>query len=162
MPWRICSKAFGGRRVTCSVSSARSIVMICDALATESFGSLLTLAGSSVFPGAPAPFDVASQRDTHDGRKLAAIQGMPLHDDDGPSKTETGAGCLRKVGPPHVALCLGRTRRTAWTFRAASLAISTPPCRSRRLAIRLGVAWYFRAKHRSIQEKTYRRFGSAR
>lgn len=54
MPWRISATCLAGSRPTRSARKARSIAMIWEALATESLGKPVALAGSRVFPGASA------------------------------------------------------------------------------------------------------------
>jgi len=47
---------------------------------------------------------VARQGDRDDRRDAAPIEGVPLHDQDGPPKAGTRPGGLRKVGPEDVPL----------------------------------------------------------
>ena len=50
------------------------------------------------------PADVAGEWNAHDSRDPAAVQGVPLHDNDRPSEARSGAGWLRELGPPDLAL----------------------------------------------------------
>jgi hypothetical protein len=54
MPWRTCASCLGPTRPVRSESKERSSAMICDTLATESFGNPVAFADRSTLPGAPA------------------------------------------------------------------------------------------------------------
>ena len=50
------------------------------------------------------PAEVTGEWNAHDGRDPAAVQGVSLHNHDRPSESRSGAGWVRELGPPDLAL----------------------------------------------------------
>ena len=69
-----------------SPSSSLSIAMICETLATESWGRPVAPCGQQRVPRRLRPPQVARKRHANRGGEATSIQGITLHDHDRPSK----------------------------------------------------------------------------
>lgn len=54
--------------------------------------------------GRVGPAQVTGEGDARDGRDTASIEGVTLHDDYRPPKARLGAGGIRQIRPPDLAL----------------------------------------------------------
>ena len=148
MPARRRSSCLRESFPTLSDNRLRSMVTICEAFATESFGRPIVRAGRRTFPGASAQPRLPGQWHAHDGRQLAAIEGITLYHDHRATKARAGANRVGQVRPADIALggyhsVRPRTRRaaaatkasafesTCSTTRSMDSVIESPSCRAR-------------------------------